>query len=165
MGNFIKIFLLLLIFSVFIPITIFGQTKDSSQITLKQLKGYLLKTSKTADRLLPLFLKEEIISKLEYDSLVLNNKELKLLLKINGKEDSSYLQPPSYKYAIIDEFIFHVSHRKKEQSKKTSLYVQKHLKAIRNAERAITLFNGGIESTKEINKRFGFWKNRVLEPI
>ena len=157
--------LLVIFISTSIPEAVFSQPTDSSYITLPELKPYLLKASKTADKLLPLLLKEGIISKLEYDSIASDNKELKLLLEQDGKEESSYLQPVYFCYATVEEFIFNISNRKKAQSQKTSLSIQQHLHAIRNAERAITLFNGGVESPKEISKRFGVWMSKARDPM
>lgn len=165
MRKVITIIILVSFFSVATPARLFSQRTDSSYITLHKLKSYLLKSSKTTDRLLPLLLKEGIFSRLEYDSIALDNKELKLLLKREGKEDSSYLQPLYYCYATVEEFIFNISNRKKAQSKKTALFIQQHLNAIRKAERAILGFNGGVESTKELNMRFGLWISKARDPM
>ncbi len=167
MHNFSQKLLLLslFLFSIVQP-THSQQVIDTISLTLNELKGYLLKTSNTAEKLLPLLIKEGLISKHEYDSIVLDNNDLKLLLNSNVTVDSIYLSQMSYAYTTIEEFIYYVNDRKDllaNASKKLRRKIKKHITTVRQAEAAINLYNEGTESVRPL--RFGIYSVKRLEPI
>jgi hypothetical protein len=112
------------------------QAIDTNSLTLNELKGDILKTSNTAEKLLPLLLKEGLFSMHEYDSIVLENNKLKLLLNSNLPVDSICLSQMSYAYATIEDFIYYVNERKDlpaTASKKLHRKMKKHINAVRQA--------------------------------